>query len=558
MRDEVAPDSVRHVVLDGGRAALLQRVLGTPPREVEANVKRQNLVLRMAVALVGTVPIVATATVDASADAVWQYRAPMLAARFAGAAATGTDGTVFVVGGTTVAHDWVASNEAYDPSSDSWAVRSPMPTARSYPAAVTGADGQIYVIGGYANNSLATVEAYNPATDTWTARASLLHPRYVAAAATAQDGKIYVFGGANDSVSNLISVEAYDPSTNTWTERAPMPTGRYALGATVGPDGLVYVIGGCCDAANLDMNVVEAYNPITDTWVTKPPVPYKPLTPLVATGADGKIYSISGYDDKPGWMKDVYIFDTATQTWSAGPPVQSARETGMIAVSGGAIYAIGGEGPGPLSSMEALLTTPPVTPTSISISATPSAPRVGQTVIYAATVTPAPTGGTVTFTDNGSTITSCTNIAVNTTTGSASCSVTYAHAGAHAISAAFSGNQGFATSQSQPLNVLVAPAATTLTARNVSVTFALLAPGATFSARLVSDVGGAALSGVVVSFTDRSGGPLCSTTTDTQGRATCSASAAATLGALAQGSYTASFAGTPDYLPAQASAAVTL
>jgi N-acetylneuraminic acid mutarotase len=44
-----------------------------------------------------------------------------------------------------------------------------MPTARLYPAAATGTDGTIYALGGVGANGalLNTVEAYNPSTDTW-------------------------------------------------------------------------------------------------------------------------------------------------------------------------------------------------------------------------------------------------------------------------------------------------------------------------------------------------------------------------------------------------------
>lgn len=55
------------------------------------------------------------------------------------------------------------SVEAYTPSTDTWATLVPMPTARYDVAAATGTDGRIYAIGGTNGEvALNTVEAYTP------------------------------------------------------------------------------------------------------------------------------------------------------------------------------------------------------------------------------------------------------------------------------------------------------------------------------------------------------------------------------------------------------------
>ena len=72
-------------------------------------------------------------------------------------------------------------------------------------------------------------------------------------------------------------------------------------------------------------------------------------------------------------------------------------------------------------------------------------------VIYTATVTPAPGGGTVAFTDNGTTINGCGTRPVNTSTGIATCTTTPGTAGAHNIKAVFSGTGNYTTSTSAVL-----------------------------------------------------------------------------------------------------------
>src|SRR2546427_476234 len=99
-----------------------------------------------------------------------------------------------------------------------WSTVAPMPTARSDLAAARGTDGRIYAIGGHADSlPLNTVEAYSPNTNTWSTVAPMSTPRAYLAAAAGSDGRIYVFGGFDNMGNILNTAEAYSPSTNTWS-----------------------------------------------------------------------------------------------------------------------------------------------------------------------------------------------------------------------------------------------------------------------------------------------------------------------------------------------------
>ena len=149
-------------------------------------------------------------------------------------------------------------------------------------AATTGTDGLVYVLGG-SNNSIRNFKryslayAYDAMTGTWQKLPSLPKAMYGIAAAGA-DGRIYMIAGAG--------VEAYDPATRLWTARASMPRGAYATAAATGPDGLIYTVGTCpCHTLNV-------YNPATNTWAalgSAPPAAWwAPKT--LTTGADGRLY----------------------------------------------------------------------------------------------------------------------------------------------------------------------------------------------------------------------------------------------------------------------------
>ena len=101
-------------------------------------------------------------------------------------------------------------------------------------------------------------------------------------------------------------------------------------------------------------------------------------------------------------------------------------------------------------------TTAVATSTALRSSANPSA--AGASVIYTATVSPAPNGNSVSFSDNGAAPPGCAAVAVSTSTGQATCSVSYASAGAHTVTAAYSGDATFSASASVPLNQVVSEA----------------------------------------------------------------------------------------------------
>ncbi len=113
-----------------------------------------------------------------------------------------------------------------------WAVVAPLPTARDYLGAATGTNGTIYAVGGFQGDTPSSeVDAYNPTTNAWTTVAPLPTARG-ALAVVADNGLIYAIGGSSNIGGsslgpNAISeVDAYNPATNTWSTVAPLPTAR--------------------------------------------------------------------------------------------------------------------------------------------------------------------------------------------------------------------------------------------------------------------------------------------------------------------------------------------
>jgi Protein of unknown function (DUF4038)/Bacterial Ig-like domain (group 3) len=83
------------------------------------------------------------------------------------------------------------------------------------------------------------------------------------------------------------------------------------------------------------------------------------------------------------------------------------------------------------------------TSTTTTLTSSQNASMTGQQVTYTATVSPAPDGGTVSFSDGGTVISTC---AAPLLSGQATCAITYATAGTHTVTAAYSGDSNFTSS----------------------------------------------------------------------------------------------------------------
>lgn len=164
----------------------------------------------------------------------------------------------------------------------------------------------------------------------------------------------------------------------------------------------------------------------------------------------------------------------------------------------------------------------PVTTTVTALSSSANPSVAGQQVTYTATVSPVPDGGTVAFTDGGATITGCGAVTVSTTTGEATCQVTYTSAGARSITAAYSGDAAFGASTSAALTQTVnqAPTATRVaSSANPSVS----GQAVTFTATVTREAPGAGTpTGTVIFSAD--GSPIGTAPLDATGTATISTS----------------------------------
>jgi len=229
-----------------------------------------------------------------------------------------------------------------------WLSKTPMPTSR-YNFGLAVVDGRIFAIGGTGSEgktTLATNEMYDPQTDTWTTKTQMPTPRSKFAIATYQN-KIYSIGG-----SNTFANEVYNPQTDKWESKASLPTqyNRNFLNAHTVKDK-IYVISGKTNKFSMyspNSPEVNIYDPKTDTWTQGTQIPH-PVCKYASTLVNDKIYVFGGIDYTPPINVYNYtqIYDTTTDTWSFGTPIpenlydcESSATSGDVTPKG--IYVLGG------------------------------------------------------------------------------------------------------------------------------------------------------------------------------------------------------------------------
>ncbi len=232
------------------------------------------------------------------------------------------NGALCFVGGLTGTSSPYATGEhrCYDISTRTWSSRAPMPAAR-----FAGAYGLIgdrfYVAGGFDSSftGYRALYIYDIASNTWSTGADLPTARGGQASGVLQ-GQLYSAGGSSkSSYPTDCPTYVYNPATDAWTTRAncPLQSGYgFLLSSSVGSAYHTRLFaGGHYDA----YYGWYAYDPAANAWATLVNLPYH-LTPLVVEDPrDGLIYAIGGL---VGWtpQRGVWSYDYATDTWDDRPP----------------------------------------------------------------------------------------------------------------------------------------------------------------------------------------------------------------------------------------------
>lgn len=224
---------------------------------------------------------------------------------------------------------------AYDPATNTWASRALVPYLAQQPAGAT-ANGKIHYFGGGYPNSGSPLDdhyVYDPVTDTWDAAAKLTAPRAIHYAVGLDD---VLYSLAGQGMANLC--QTYDPLNNNWVTKNNLPDNGFWYGAHVATEGHIYrFCGGGYTAPN---KLAHRYDPVSDSWSALPMFPA--ATHAIKGAAIGnKIYLAGGYHSFLE-RDEVWVFDTDTELYTAGPPLPLGRDYHNMVSLDSCIYVVGG------------------------------------------------------------------------------------------------------------------------------------------------------------------------------------------------------------------------
>ena len=126
-----------------------------------------------------------------------------------------------------------------------------------------------------------------------------------------------------------------------WSAGAVCPVDVYGPG--VATDGtFVYAAGGHSLGVSAALTAVNRYDPATDSWTALAPLPTgTAYAPLVYNPSDNKLYSFGGFDGSVA-LEITYVYDIATNVWTAGPLLPGPRVQMGGGILNERIYLVGG------------------------------------------------------------------------------------------------------------------------------------------------------------------------------------------------------------------------
>ena len=178
----------------------------------------------------------------------------------------------------------------------------------------------------------------------WNTFAPLPYPRSgTGSAAIGND--LYVIGGGYAGVADLVTL-AYNTASNSWVRKADSPQGRaYPMVGAL--NGKIIVAGGCLNNGDcyFTTNSVDVYDVATDSWTPGPSM-LTARSDAAGVVANGKFWVIGGRGNQSGnyyTIGAVESFDPVTNQWTSHAAMPNPRLIEAFAVYEGKIYLIGGD-----------------------------------------------------------------------------------------------------------------------------------------------------------------------------------------------------------------------
>lgn len=179
---------------------------------------------------------------------------------------------------------------------------------------------------------------------TWNALANSALSKVEAQSAKV-NGNLYVLAGFLAGLKITGATEIYDPVADSWSTGAPMPTPVTHMGAATVGDDIWIVAGFVGNHPGVATAKVQVYNTATNTWRAGPTLP-NPRGSGAAVYHNGQLHFFGGLlPDRKTDVGEHYVLDVTNESagWQAAAPLPNPRNHLSGASVGGLVYAIGGQ-----------------------------------------------------------------------------------------------------------------------------------------------------------------------------------------------------------------------
>jgi hypothetical protein len=295
-----------------------------------------------------------TASTEIYSGGVWAASGDMNGDRAIAAAATLSNGNIFVTGGLSQIADGtqtiLSTSEIYDVASGTWSNTGALMNARSGHTATAVGDGTVLVAGGYDNSGDHYDSAELYSAGVFSSAGHINTSRFDHFGVTLSGNRVLLGGGTNAFSGALASIELYTAGVG-WAAASSltsMSTPRLLMSAAGLPNGDVVFIGGYNDTDGA-LGSAETYHPSTNTWSTASGTMIHPRYHAVAaTLSTGQVLVVGG-EDGNGNYRDAELFDPATSQFSdfCGMSEASAYGHSVTLLNNGEVLVAAGHGYNP-------------------------------------------------------------------------------------------------------------------------------------------------------------------------------------------------------------------
>jgi len=247
----------------------------------------------------------------------------------------------------------------YDPAADVWSEGPRLPEARHHPMIVADGD-RLLAIGGYRRGdgdwtNATEVRSLTQGAEAWTPGPPLPTP-LAESVGLAHAGRVHLVTGrspgaeANAQWRDQADVDTHRVlADGRWERARPAPMARNSAAGTV-LDGALWIAGGRTVGGG-GTGRLDRYDPAGDRWDTLAPLPRSAAADqqvgggLAMAAVGGKLVAFGGEWFAPGGggvFRETWIYDPATDVWTAGPDMRTPRHGLAAATVGDTVYAIAG------------------------------------------------------------------------------------------------------------------------------------------------------------------------------------------------------------------------